>query len=58
MDNRACTGLTAEDAAATYSVLSNPSTYALLVGERHWTADRFEQWLGDSLTALLLPQLE
>ncbi len=52
-------GLTAEDAAATYSVLSNPSTYALLVGERGWTADRFEQWLGDSVTALLLPaQLE
>jgi AcrR family transcriptional regulator len=48
-------GLTAESAAATYSVLSNPSTYSLLVGERGWTADQFEQWLGDSLTALLLP---
>ena len=49
-------GLTAEDAAATYSVLSNPSTYALLVGERGWTADRFEKWLGDSLIVLLLPE--
>lgn len=48
-------GLTAEDAAASYSVLSNPTTYALLVGERGWTADHFEQWLGDSLAALLLP---
>ncbi len=47
-------GLTPEDAAGTYSALSNPNTYALLVGERQWTADRFEQWLGDSLTLLLL----
>jgi AcrR family transcriptional regulator len=47
-------GLAPEDAAATYSALSNPNTYALLVGERQWTADKFEQWLGDSLTLLLL----
>jgi AcrR family transcriptional regulator len=47
-------GLTPEDAAATYSALSNPATYALLVGERGWTADHFEAWLGDSLTRLLL----
>lgn len=51
-------GLTPEDAAATYSALSNPSTYALLVGERGWSADHFEQWLGDSLTRLLLTGLE
>ncbi len=48
-------GLTTEDAAATYSALSNPNTYALLVVERGWTPDHFEQWLGDSLTRLLLP---
>jgi AcrR family transcriptional regulator len=47
-------GLTADDAAATYSALSNPNNYALLVGERGWTADKFEQWLGESLTLLLL----
>ncbi|HVL84346.1 MAG TPA: helix-turn-helix domain-containing protein [Pseudonocardia sp.] len=46
--------LTADDAAATYSALSNPNSYALLVGERGWTAEKFEQWLGDSLTLLLL----
>jgi len=46
--------LSPDDAAATYSALSNPNTYALLVAERNWTADRFEQWLGDSLTLLLL----
>ena len=48
-------GLTADDAAATYSALSNPSTYALLCGERGWSADKFERWLGDSLTLLLVP---
>ena len=48
-------GLTADTAAATYSALSNPSTYALLVGERGWAPDDFEQWLGDSLALLLLP---
>ena len=47
-------GLTPSDAAATYSALSNPNTYALLVGERGWSADKFEEWLGDSLTLLLL----
>lgn len=47
-------GLTADDAAATYSALSNPNSYALLVGERGWTADKFEQWLGESLNLLLL----
>ena len=47
-------GLTAGDAAATYSALSNPSTYALLTAERRWNPDKFEQWLGDSLTLLLL----
>jgi hypothetical protein len=49
-------GLTSEDAAATYSALANPSTYALLVAERGWTADHFEHWLADSLTRLMLPQ--
>lgn len=47
-------GLTADDAAATYSALSNPNAYALLVDERAWTADKFEQWLGEALTLLLL----
>ena len=47
-------GLTPDDAAATYSALSNPNTYALLVGERGWSADKFEDWLGDNLTLLLL----
>lgn len=48
-------GLTPVDAADTYSALSNPNTYALLLGERGWSADKFEDWLGASLTLLLLP---
>ena len=47
-------GLSPDKAAATYSALSNPNTYAMLVGERSWTADEFEEWLRDSLTLLLL----
>ncbi|MGX7728267.1 helix-turn-helix domain-containing protein [Rhodococcus sp. 2H158] len=47
-------GLDAADAAAAYSALSNPHTYTLLVREQAWTADKFEQWLRDSLTLLLL----
>jgi AcrR family transcriptional regulator len=47
-------GLTADGTATTYSALSNPSTYALLTSERGWSPDKFEQWLGDSLTLLLL----
>lgn len=47
-------GLDAEDAAATYSALSNPTTYTLLVRDRSWSADKFEQWLASSLTLLLL----
>ena len=48
-------GLAASDAAATYSALSNADTFALLVGQRGWTTEKFEQWLSDSLTLLLLP---
>lgn len=48
-------GLTPDDAAATYSALANPTTYMFLIVERGWSADRFEQWLGDSLARLLLP---
>jgi hypothetical protein len=45
---------TADDAAATYSALSNPSAYALLTAERGWNPDKFGQWLSNSLTLLLL----
>jgi AcrR family transcriptional regulator len=48
-------GLSREDAANTYGALANPDTYALLTTRRGWTADRYEVWLRDSLTTLLLP---
>ena len=34
--------------------LNHPSLYLLLAGERGWTAERYEQWLGDLLCAQLL----
>jgi AcrR family transcriptional regulator len=48
------TGLTSDDAAATYGALANPATYALLTTRRGWTADHYETWLHESLTLLLL----
>jgi AcrR family transcriptional regulator len=47
-------GLTADDAAATYSALANPNNYDLLITRRGWTPDHYESWLADSLTRLLL----
>jgi AcrR family transcriptional regulator len=46
--------LTAEQAAATYSALANPATFALLTVDHGWSADAFEAWLADGLTQLLL----
>ena len=34
--------------------LNHPGLYTLLVGERHWTPERYEQWLGDLLCTQLL----
>jgi AcrR family transcriptional regulator len=34
--------------------LNHPSLYALLVGERGWSAERYERWLADLLCAELL----
>ena len=47
-------GMSRGDAAATYAALANPANYAFLTEDRGWTADRFEAWLADSLTRLLL----
>jgi hypothetical protein len=35
--------------------LNHPSVYQLLVGERGWTPERYEKWLGDVLCSQLLP---
>jgi AcrR family transcriptional regulator len=34
--------------------LNHPNVWQLLVGERGWTADRFEDWLADALCSQLL----
>lgn len=48
-------GLTSEEAADTYSALASPEIFAFLVGDRGWTADRFELWLAGTLSRTLLP---
>jgi hypothetical protein len=35
-------------------LLNDPLTYHRLVFERDWSPDRYEQWLGDALVALLV----
>jgi AcrR family transcriptional regulator len=47
-------GLTPDEAADTYSALANPSTYAFLIGERGWTPEKFQRWLAETLTRILL----
>ena len=46
-------GLSPGDAAATYSVLASPETYAFLVDQQGWSGEQFQQWLADSLLRLL-----
>lgn len=47
-------GLTSEEAADTYSAFASPETFVFLVGDRGWSADRFELWLARTLTGTLL----
>jgi AcrR family transcriptional regulator len=50
-------GMSAADAAAIYGALANPDTYAELTSHRGWSPDHYENWLGNTLTLLLLPPL-
>ena len=43
------------DAADIIHVLMSPEVYRLLVGDRGWPPERYEQWLADTLTGQLLP---
>lgn len=47
-------GLDAEEAAATYSALASPDNFGMLVHDLGWSADRFQQWLEDTLARVLL----
>ena len=46
--------LDTDTAADTLWALNQPTLYQLLTTERGWTADRYEQWLGDLLCSQLL----
>jgi len=46
--------LTLDQAAETYSALANPDLYLLLTTHHHWSANRYQAWLADSLRYLLL----
>ncbi len=48
-------GLTLEEAAATYSALANPELFTLVTTAHGWSPERYETWLADTLTLLLLP---
>jgi len=59
VESLAATGAMRRDldvAAATDIIwtLNHPAIWSLLVGERGWSADRFERWLGDSFCLQLL----
>lgn len=43
-----------EEAADTYSALTNPDLFLLLVDQFGWTAENYRDWLADSVTRLLL----
>jgi AcrR family transcriptional regulator len=47
-------GLDVPRAADILWALNHPNLYALLAGERGWSPERYEQWLGDLLCSQLL----
>jgi AcrR family transcriptional regulator len=47
-------GLTVDEAADVLWLFNDARAYYRLVAERGWMPDRFEQWLADSLLALLI----
>jgi AcrR family transcriptional regulator len=47
-------GVTASVARDILWTLTSHDIHRRLVGERNWTSDRYEQWLGDTLVATLL----
>lgn len=48
-------GMSVADAVETLAALANPENYAYLTRRRGWTPARFQRWLEESLTLLLLP---
>jgi AcrR family transcriptional regulator len=48
-------GLTAEAAAETVWTITSPEVFRLLTADRGWPPARYERWLAETLTRLLLP---
>ncbi len=48
-------GLTLEAAAETVWAITSGEVYTLLVNDRGWSVEKYEQWLTDALTKLLIP---
>ncbi len=48
------THLTVPSATDILWALNHPNLYILLAGERNWSAERYEQWLGDLLCSQIL----
>lgn len=49
-------GLREKDAADIIHALMSPEVFLLLVGDRHWSPQRYEQWLAETLKDQLLPR--
>ena len=47
-------GLDVDRATDILWALNHPAFYALLAGERGWSAEQYERWLGDLLCSQLL----
>jgi hypothetical protein len=47
-------GLDVDRAADILWALNHPDLYRLLVGDRSWTPEQYEEWLGDAFCAQLL----
>ncbi|HZR98095.1 MAG TPA: hypothetical protein VFE37_05280 [Chloroflexota bacterium] len=48
-------GLALADATDIVWTLTSADVHRLLTVDRGWSGERYEQWLGDTLSALLLP---
>lgn len=51
-------GLRERDAADIIHALMSPEVYRLLVGDRGWPPERYQQWLADTLIGQLLPGVD
>ncbi len=49
------TGLQVSEAADIVWTLASAEVHRLLTAERHWSGQRYEQWLAETLAVLLLP---